>query len=354
MTSEGLHEIDAAKQRLAAAKAHVSSAAKNMDSAKAMMEAAKAMMASAQSMLDSSAKEAEEAEKCLKESEKRWEVIDVDGDGVPDSPQKKRRKVSLSPQQGSGAKTIRGVESESNAVGSNIGTGSEVTTDVSSDTIVVEGAGESEVNGAYKLGARKISGVPVYCKGGRWKGKAMEFALYYRVGPTGGFWLIGVGNANFTRLYRTINPVPVRTDIPPGNFDWVAMKGTTNPAPKLLPGAPSIVHHDGMTVNTVIIEGCGLSEVNGKYSFTKHLKNDGVRSYIREGQWKGKTSNVMLFRFSEAGGKKYWCISKLPCEGQAQINFYCTNCPDDLPPRNGNGWTVFQNAGIAPLPRLKW
>lgn len=91
-SSEGRHEIEAARKRLAAAKERRSSTLTNVKQARAMLAVATKNSEHARSMDDSAASELQDAKKCLKESEERWEVIDVDAS--PDKKTKKRRRVS--------------------------------------------------------------------------------------------------------------------------------------------------------------------------------------------------------------------------------------------------------------------
>ena len=91
-SSEGRHEIETARKRLAAAKEQRSSTSKNVEQARAMLDAATKNMLHARSMDNAARNEVGEAEKCLRESEERWEVIDID---LSPENKKKRRKLSM-------------------------------------------------------------------------------------------------------------------------------------------------------------------------------------------------------------------------------------------------------------------
>ena len=102
MTStDSIHEIEAARKRLAAAKTQASAAAANLTSVKEIIAK---MLDSAQALCDTANDEVKEAEKFLAETEKRLEVIDIDQE-TDSSPtkegNKKRKAVSLSPQPNS-------------------------------------------------------------------------------------------------------------------------------------------------------------------------------------------------------------------------------------------------------------
>ena len=207
--SEGHHEIEAAKKRLAAAKATAStmasSASTMVDSAKSMEQTARTMSmtakknkAIAENLLQTSSNEVEEANNFLKEVEKKWEVVDVDDDvdNVDDSPKKndkKRKKVSAT-------------------------------------NIVVGGAGLAVINGTYKKLPRTINGFDCYGKVGQWSGVPGKFIIYY----SGFHWHFGfLGDlSRFLQraLYRTVDSYVA--DVPRKNR-WTTIGEGVRPAPKL-------------------------------------------------------------------------------------------------------------------------
>eukprot|EP01083_Nonionella_stella_P107766 312539_1 len=169
-SSEGRHEIEAAKLRLAAAKSQTIVATKMLTSAEAAEESAKKTSAitpkstrDARDQVGSCKKEMEEAEKYLKETEERWEVIDIDEERL-DSLEKKRRRANTRASPARAATTMQpGVIRTVLNCNDNYGQANEICS--TPDVIVVEGSGSSDVvNGPYKKSRRPHNGHPCYYK----------------------------------------------------------------------------------------------------------------------------------------------------------------------------------------------
>ena len=241
------------------------------------------------------------------------------------------------------------------------------------DEMAVSGAGAPEVNGVYKLNPhREYSGKNVYSKKGTWKGDEMEFLLYYRSTRE---WYIAVGHANIyptMRLYRTVNKVAYSSDpsLPCSEyFDWMPINGTASPAPTIRcsQSALSVDQLKGPAdVALVVVEGCNIAGINGKYRQQKYQTGDGVPIYMKEEKC-GRRGNFCLWRRSDGerlglwrrsdGEGKRWYISdsivgtsKSIDEVQKATHYYYVQCQNaescDLPPKLG--W-----AGPQPAPRLK-
>ena len=193
----------------------------------------------------------------LKKAEERWSVINVDieddiatttnNNNDINEGNNKRRKVSVSPQQGSNAnnsniKTVR--------VGGNTGTASISTGDtaVSSsstgivDQIVVEGCGLSAVNGIYSRRTELYKDSPVYDKQGAVHGATGYFVIIRNA--TTQHWLIifkkyqqpSTNYEDYTRLYKSkcVNALGQHSRISPPKYGWITINGQ-NPAPTCRP-----------------------------------------------------------------------------------------------------------------------
>jgi hypothetical protein len=229
--SEGRHEIEAAKKRLAAARATASSAATIMDSAKLMEQTACTMATTAKknkaiaaTLLKSSSKEVKEAKDILKKVEKKWNFVAVDAD-AGDSPKKnngrkkKRRKVSAS---NASAETALEENNSGDDTGQNE---SAMAAARLENNIVVEGAGLAVINGTYKKLADHC-----YEKEGQWNGAIGIFMIFQK----GTHWFFGFRGDGTPycqqKLYRTMSSCSAEA---PRKTGWMTIGGGVSPAPKL-------------------------------------------------------------------------------------------------------------------------
>jgi len=201
MLSEGRHEINAIRQRLAAANARASSSTEMLESAQQTLEIA-------QRNFDSSREEVEAVEALLMAAEKRWEVINIDIEEMSADPSPKRRKVSLSSSGAvrAGVSQIDATVSAAAAGQSICATGGDIegAADASNDyaamiqisildnsgglvEVVVEGCGLEEVNGAYKRDVTHSS--PIFRKIVQRKEKIIVYNIF-RVGSKAHSWII--------------------------------------------------------------------------------------------------------------------------------------------------------------------
>jgi hypothetical protein len=230
--SEGRHEIEVAKNRLAAAKATASSAATIMDSAKLMEQTACTMAttakknkATAATLLKSSSKEVKEAKDIMKEVEKKWKFVAVDAD-AGDSPKKKngrkkkRRKVSPS-----NASAETALEENNNGDDATAQNETAMAAARLENNIVVEGAGLTVINGTYKKLAAHC-----YEKEGQWNGAIGIFMIFQK----GTHWFFGFRGDRTPycqqTLYRTMSSCPADT---PRKNGWMTFGDGVSPAPKL-------------------------------------------------------------------------------------------------------------------------
>lgn len=258
MASEG--ELEAARRRLAAAKDQASSASKVKECANEMLEMALKNIEVAQSQLTISAKEVEEAEKCLKDVERRnLEVIDVDLDD--DNKKRKKRSMSPEPEQGRKSNCEVSEDNRTNNDGNSHLSGQSVTASVNeagakdmsieqqtasetastyielnSDQILVEGCGDSNVNGVY---IRK-NNLGDYSKNGNWRGHSVTFEIQKECwvsDPTLTHWSIYVdGGESFgmTRLWLPLYQSGRCADTSrPPKDDWKVLDRGESPPPLL-------------------------------------------------------------------------------------------------------------------------
>jgi len=309
MSSEGRHEIGAAKQRLATAKTQETSASKNKESAKAMEQSAKLMLdtamknmetakknsEAAESQFQSSQKEIQEADKFWKEAEKRWEVIDVDYNG-DDSPgleiRKKRRKVSLSTEGSDAA-------ARDNAAGAPV-------RQADGDGVSVDTA--AAVRHPKKNGTRDAG--------------------------------------------RTTR----QTALQPNNDDGIGgsvSRTDINVASRLRSSTPL----ESQSIRTSIrsigsvrvkVEGCGSAQVNGTYTFRSADSN-----YLKEGTQKGKTAAFLfLIGHKIHRGFHIWYICTCNAGGRTRTLYHAPRIDDVSKGPPSHGWKAV-GEGVSPGPQLK-
>jgi len=116
-----------------------------------------------------------------------------------------------------------------------------------------------------------------------------------------------------------------------------------------------------MSVDLIVVEGCGFSEINGAYKKELHYETDGVAEFFMLGRWEGCGGFFRIWRFTAANGVKGWNISwgKQLYRGEQEedILFYSAHIPSggnaDLPPKSG--WKlVRRDQGKSPAPPLRW
>jgi len=412
MTStDSIHEMEAAKKRLAAAKTQASAAAANLISVKEMVAK---MLDSAQALCDTANGEVKEAEKFLAETEKRLEVIDIDQE--PNSPpkegNKKRKAVSLSPQPnsnnnnnsststingtrttgtgssngtnrtaGNSTNSTRAVSTSNNGPGianasfnsssssnenttSAVGQSSHSSAIPNVDQIIVEECGNEEVNGIYirVLNDGSPAYTPTYTKRGVWKGQAVTFAIYRDSSDNQrkANWYIGRSqtvDGDYTARNMTLfkceeTSYSVKT-IPEG-WGWTIAgrtHGGIRPAPKC-----RVLNSSPNDVEEITVEGCGIAEVNGVYK-RKGPKNDRAPVYTKRGVWKGHQGTFEISNGLHYGSR--WYISfdgGIGTDGfYIDGYFYEAFNNEDpwIPPVDGWQMSSYMD-GVQPVPKMKW
>mmetsp|Transcript_25470 Transcript_25470/g.46850 ORF Transcript_25470/g.46850 Transcript_25470/m.46850 type:complete len:241 (-) Transcript_25470:278-1000(-) len=111
-------------------------------------------------------------------------------------------------------------------------------------------------------------------------------------------------------------------------------------------------------VEQIVVEGAGVSEVNGTYkrcqsydAFPAAFVDMDVPVYSKSGSWKG---NIVKFFIYRRTNSKFWFVSCCWVQDSAGTccsNFYFTGEDTKLPPKND--WLGFTE-GNSPSPQLKW
>ena len=430
-SSEGRYEIEAAKLRLAAAKKQVSSAQqlasstrdmyndakKGIDNAKRTLDNAKKAMDTvtktnnmAKSQLSASTNEMNEAQSRLAEAEKRWEVIEIDDLDSPkmdDITKSKKRKVSVSPPSRENSNNndssslgvlvavahaggdIRPAAGGGNNRNRTVTAGQSnsvrrASTSLSSpsssnnnrfDQIIVEGCGNTHVNGTYNR-----TPATVYVKLGGLAGATL--AIY-----RGSFkWFIGTWNVNnnTSHLVHYTSP-PNNAMVPPEN-GWIVISNSgVLPAPTCRVEnsgsrqrqqieaevqrrleARSSTRNNGAQIKTITIDSCGVPEVNGTYSRSIDT-HEGSPMYKKFGKYNNESATFIIFcQKYGSNNNSYWnigCGKNLLFRNKivSPLYFYRSSRavgagPNAgsvaLPPMDLNEW-VCRNEGKMPLPQLE-
>jgi len=105
------------------------------------------------------------------------------------------------------------------------------------------------------------------------------------------------------------------------------------------------------TINFIVVEGCGISVVNGKYTKLVGQMFDGAPVYSK----RSSSKNYIIYRHSISMGPNNWFIShwngNISTIGKASLKYYGSpnNADSKTPPTNG--WVVIE--GYNPVPRCQ-
>ena len=429
-SSEGRYEIEAAKLRLAAAKKQVSSAQqlasstrdmyndakRTLDNAKKAMDTVTKTNNMAKSHLSASTNEMEEAQSRLVEAEKRWEVIEIDDLDSPkmdDITKSKKRKVSVSPpsrennnnNDSSSLGVLVAVAHAGGDIRPAAGGGNNrnrnrtvtagqsnsarrASTSLSSpsssnnnrfDRIIVEGCGNTHVNGTYHRA--QIVGATVYIKPGGLAG-ARAFAIF-QVG--GSYWNIGTWNVNNNTshlVHYTTRPdytsPPNNALVPPEN-GWIVVSNfgvlpaptcrVENSGPRQRQQieaevqrrleASSSTRNNGAQNETISIDSCGVPEVNGTYSQNINPStHEGSPIYKKVGTYYNESVTFGIFcKKHGSNNNTYWHIGvlgKMTCfyRSSRAVGAGPNAGSVALPPMGSNEWVCYSE-GKMPLPQLE-
>eukprot|EP00804_Cyclotella_cryptica_P003558 CCRYP_002177-RA/>CCRYP_002177-RA protein AED:0.41 eAED:0.41 QI:129/1/1/1/1/1/3/997/378 len=110
-----------------------------------------------------------------------------------------------------------------------------------------------------------------------------------------------------------------------------------------------------MIYNEILVEGCGIPDINGVYKRCGHC--DDVPKYSKTGVWDGREEDFMLFRCKLTDNTRRWYISIVPGNihpgTTKDIDFYYAQGylgQSILPPVDG--WCAIRSIGIEPGPRV--
>ena len=270
-TTEESYEVKAIKLHISTIKSQISITTNNVSSAKSNMDAAIAMYASLQSQLDVSKKELKDVEKLLAEAEQRANIDNNVNDNV-EGGSNKRRKVSPPPQDDdtntagvtvkmeddgnaydketdneedsddtnndhAGGINVKKEEGNNHAYDDETDKEEEDDVAVSQSTssnnvnqVIVEGSGDSLVNGTYTEEVGQVhKGAPLYSQG--------NHVIYRDSRSMGTYnWFIGYWYGSVSTIHahniQYCSPNNADSMTPPTN-GWVALELGDNPAPKL-------------------------------------------------------------------------------------------------------------------------
>ena len=104
-------------------------------------------------------------------------------------------------------------------------------------------------------------------------------------------------------------------------------------------------------VEQLVVEGCGLSAINGTYKRSGVCGN-GFPLYERDALWMGSQSKFLIAAQMNHSGYQTWGFSTM--FGNVIFHFYST-CfgMADVAPRDDSHWMAFPPFGISPSPHVK-
>ena len=369
MLAEGKHEIKALKQRLAAANARASSATLVMDSAleiensmQTMLdiamrnnENAKKNVERASEHLGDSLKEVREVEELLKEAEERWEVIDVDLTS-PSAASAKRRKVSASLEgdrltAAAPPMQRKGSVSPSESIHADLKINARVAATVVQSihcTFGIRGAASVPNDSAEKIHKSKGDNRGGLVAASAKRRKVLE-------SPEGAPLTAA---ATSTQWKGSMSPEGVHTDSQI-NARVATIAAQSTRCTVGIGGAAGVSNDSAAKIHkskrdnsgglVVVVEGCGLLEVNGLFKHDGDRFN-GTPIYIKKGRWKEKNKEYKA-KYMICHDTGLWHVV-VKRRGQRQVYLY--NNPNN---RNSNtppekGWNV-TGEGSLPAPSLR-
>ena len=114
--------------------------------------------------------------------------------------------------------------------------------------------------------------------------------------------------------------------------------------------APTITWSSSTELSTLIVGGCGLSEVNGTYTRAAPRYNcNGAPVYSKQGRWKG---NAVVYAIYWRSATKRWHIGHRQQDvnaGRGVDGGLCCSQPNVsrlAPP--GNGWSMIKTSAVTP------
>ena len=115
--------------------------------------------------------------------------------------------------------------------------------------------------------------------------------------------------------------------------------------------AEDMSNNNSGTPDYMIVEGCGISAVNGTY--IRQGSNTDAPMYVHSSRYNGQDVVFTLFRYSSTEDPG-WCISIIagdePVDDGSDNDFYSVESIDPLPPRTG--W-ISENREDAPPPTVR-
>jgi len=104
-------------------------------------------------------------------------------------------------------------------------------------------------------------------------------------------------------------------------------------------------------VEQLVVEGCGLSAVNGTYKRRPGLCNN-FPVYTKATNWNGIQTNFLIFAWTNQFGNQTWAIGTTM--GTSNIYFYSTiQAVTATAPSENSIWMAEYPYGVAPSPQVK-
>ena len=115
--------------------------------------------------------------------------------------------------------------------------------------------------------------------------------------------------------------------------------------------AGDMSNNDSDIPNEMIVEGCGISAINGIYR--RNGTYNDAPMYVRSARYNGLDVVFTLFRYGSTGCKVWYtsCVPEGSCPSMNDTDFYYVESGDPLPPRTG--WTSAHNTGVDPPPTVR-
>jgi len=108
------------------------------------------------------------------------------------------------------------------------------------------------------------------------------------------------------------------------------------------------------SVSALTVSGCGVSDVNGRYTRSLTKLHDGAPSFSKEGKWSQRNVAFIMYRKRTTDGSRYWMIGIADKSTLTQILYKAaitTSNESSLPPTSG--W-VARGRGINPAPKINF
>ena len=167
--------------------------------------------------------------------------------------------------------------------------------------------------------------------------------------------IISTQDSPLSRLYKSNwNPNELRSKLIPPENGWAA--DAREVRTQALPTCHLITNNESVTrPDTLVVEGCGMPEINGTYKLTCTTFKSGLPIYKKRGQMNNKPVEFIVCSQFKMN-RQVWDIG---VNGEDRSFFY-TICSRrrgdrlDKAPLNGSTWHLTkEGGGVHPPPQVK-